>query len=148
MAADAMKGTRLVLPKARLRPPARAELGFAEQVALFCAALDREGALELLDGLAEPLRSRARTQAREAMSWDSATRQARLQLAYGERPEAVRQLREAMSMAGPALRQEVFRLLPVHLKSLFPEQASNPAGDPACPVLAALARRIVREACH
>ena len=53
-----------------------------------------------------------------------------------------------MEEAGPALRMEMFRLLPPYLRTLFPDldAATVVHLAPVAPGMAALAQRLVREA--
>lgn len=137
--------TRLVTP--RLSPPAPpslAELGFPERIALFACAMGRETALEVLDGLAQEGRLRARAQASETMAWDSATRQAQLSVVFGLCSDAESRLRELMEGAAPALRRELYRLLPPYHRSLF--SAPSPSSEPPPQLVTLVAERLVREA--
>ena len=133
-------------PRLNPRLPARPEQGeFAEHVALFAVAIARDRALELLEGFTEAERHLACARARAAAGWDSATRQARLQVTFGSRPDSELRLRALMAEAGPALRQEIFRVLKPYQRSLFPDFALEP-GAAATPFVVALAERLVREA--
>ncbi|MHB8872738.1 MAG: hypothetical protein ACYC8T_03530 [Myxococcaceae bacterium] len=142
--------TRLLMPRASAGPSSAAsgECGWPERLALFACALARESAIDLLEGLAEPQRARAREFARKVASWDSPTRQAKVAVEFGPRPDAGGRLRALMAEAGPTLRRELFRLLPPYHRSLFPELVAvlSAPGDPPPPGLLALAQRLVREA--
>lgn len=148
MAAEIPVGaTRLVTPKMPPRLPSKDDpAGFPEDVALFTVAMAKERALELLDGLGEPARQRARARAREAMRWDSPTRQAKVAVLFGARKDANERLRALMAEAPQPLQQEIYRLLPPYYRSLFPDFTPGPTERPVPPYLAALANRLVREA--
>ena len=82
------RATRLLAPKAvtdRPAPGPQGTCGRTERLALFACALSRESALDVLEGLCEPERTRARRYARQVAAWDSPTRQAKVALEFGLR---------------------------------------------------------------
>jgi hypothetical protein len=147
---DRRRPTRLITPKASpsRTMPGRAQCSPTERLALFACAFARDSALEVLEGLVEPERTLARTYARQVAAWDSPLRQAKVSLEFGTQPQAEQQLRSMIAEASPALRRELYRRLPPHHRSLFPELAQViqtelavvPAG------MVAFAKRMVREA--
>ncbi len=148
--ADPLCPTRLAKnrpSKAQPPSPAGSALGFEERLALFACALGRESALEVLEGLCEPSRARARAHARAVSRWDSPTRQAKVEAAFGVCPNADEQLRALMRLAAPRLQQAIYRLLPRFQRSLFPAFTLSPcSGEPLARGGVALAERLVREA--
>jgi hypothetical protein len=143
--------TRLLLPRPvvdRPRSAPQGGCGRSERLALFACALCRDTALDMLEGLCEPYRTRARRYAQQVTAWDSPSRQAKVAVEFGLREDAGRRLRAVMQEAAPALRLEMYRLLPPYLKTLFPELVA-PSAAPStvvAPGMAALAQRLVREA--
>lgn len=122
--------------------------GRTERLALFACALSRDSALDMLEGLCEPQRTRARRYAQQVVAWDSPSRQAKVAVEFGLREDAGSRLRAVVEEAGPELRLEMFRLLPPYLKTLFPELVTAAVAPAASvpPGMAALAQRLVREA--
>lgn len=118
-------------------------IGFAERVALYVCARNRARADELLEGLAPQPLAQATAFAQQVLSWDSATRQARLSREFGARPDALEQLHALVLEAPPALRLAIAQQLPASARSHF---AHLRATQPIAPCLAALAARLVREA--
>ncbi len=121
-----------------------------ERLALFACAARKDGAQALLDGLAEGPRLRAKAHLARLLESPSAERQGLLARAFGVRPDAAGPLREVWRLAGPALRAEIYALLPPWLRTAFPDYAPPASPDegaqPPAPGLAAFAERLVREA--
>jgi hypothetical protein len=128
----------------RARPPA-ASRGFAERLALFVGGVDRANTDALLAGLAGATRKRALAFARDARTWDSATRQGRMAVAFGASPRSAEQLKQLMAAASPLMRSALYRRLAPWQQSLFPSLAGQP--EVACsPAMEELAERLIREA--
>ena len=147
---DHPRPTKLLRPRLPLaaQPEPPGACGRIERLALFACALARESALDVLEGLCEPDRARAREYARRVAAMDSPTRQAKIAIEFGVRRDAAPRLRALMADAAPVLRVEILRLLPPYHRSLFPDLAeslSTPA-QPAAPGMLAFAQRLVREA--
>lgn len=137
-----------VHPGRRQRPiAAAATQGFAERLALFVTGVDRQRADELLAGLTSANHRHATSVAKEASGWDSATRQGRMAVAFGNHPRAADRLRQLMAEASPSLQLAVFRRLVPWQQSLFPKLAAviRPS-RPVAPAMEALADRLIREA--
>ncbi len=140
-----------VLPPAEFRktpPPPPLDdddpVEFPQRLALFLIAMHRERMPELMQGLGGPLRKQAAAFAKEAASWDSPTRQARVAIEFGVRQDATSRLKELMARASPPLRMAIFDRLPAWAQSLFPKLQNHAAGT-ASPAMLALAERLVRE---
>ena len=152
-------------PKSKPKSPGKSQrmpkpfVGAAEvdeRLALFVCAARRDHAVSLLEGLAEGPRRRATAHLERLLKAPSAERQGQLARAFGMRADAAGPLREIWSLAGPALRAEIFALLPPWLRSAFPDYTppaapTEGAGpevtvEPAPPGLGAFAERLVREA--
>ena len=136
------KAVRPARPKA-LR--AGATRGFAERLALFVSGVDRAHTDELLEGLAGVTQRRATAFAREAREWDSATRQGRMAVTFGNHPHAADRLKQLMHVASPAMRGAIFGRLAPWQRSLFP-QLEGAATCAVAPAMDALAERLIREA--
>ncbi len=128
--------------------PAAERCAWQERLALFACSMNRDSAIDLLEGLADPERVRARAYARRVVGWDSPTRQARLAVEFGLRGDSEHRLHALMAEASPQLRLEVFSLLPPYHRTLFPDVAArfSARGAPPSPAVSALAQRMVREA--
>ena len=127
-------------------PPAVATDGFAERLALFVTGVARSNTDELLAGLAGPVRKRATRFALEALKWDSATRQGRMAVTFGNNPRASQRLKELIADASPALQAAVFRRLAPWQQSLFPRLKDGLASPAPADAMDALAERLIREA--
>jgi hypothetical protein len=117
-----------------------------ERMALVALVLGRERAAELFDGLRESDAARARAHLAGFQALSSARRQARVAVEFGGRPDAEARLRGVMREASEALRRELLRRLPPYHRSLFPEQALEPASPDTPERIRALAERLIREA--
>ena len=126
----------------RLPAPSR---GFAERLALFVVGVDRANATELLAGLSDAPRKHALAFAQGAASWDSATRQGRLAVAFSSHPLAGERLKALLSKASPPMRLALFRRLAPWQQSMFPSLQGLPDGVVA-PAMAEVAERLIREA--
>ena len=138
--------TRAMRPPRAKKPPLSMTRGFAERLALFVNGVDRERSEELLSGLTEVTRKRALSFATEANVWDSATRQGRMAVAFGNHPRAAERLQQLMSDASPALRATVLQRLAPWQKSLFEAPVAAVPPTAATPAMDALADRLIREA--
>ena len=134
-----------VIPTDRPRRPPAATRGFAERLALFVSGVDRANTTELLEGLTGATLKRAAAFARDARSWDSATRQGRLAVAFGDHPRAAERLKKLLAGASPAMRVTIFRRLAPWQQSQFPALASQP-DLAAAPAMEEVAERLIREA--
>ncbi|GEM_PF-3198552 len=143
-------------PTVRMRPervkpekprpaPAPAPKGFAERLALFVTGVDRTRAEELLSGLAGVNEKRAINAARDASRLDSATRQGRMAVAFGNHPKAAERLKELVSRASPTMKIAIFRRLTPWQQSLFPSLKDVVDGE-IPPAMEELAERLIREA--
>ena len=134
-----------VVIRAPREKPARpvATAGFAQRLALFVSGVDRARTDELLAGLASSNHKSATDFAREAVGWDSATRQGRMAVTFGNHPRAADRLKKLIADASPALQLAVFRRLAPWQQSLFPRlkaSLSSTAFTPARGCLCAMAR--------
>jgi hypothetical protein len=118
-------------------------LSFAERVALYACATEKERARVGLEAFATASRDRALAFADQVLSWDSPTRQARLTREFGAPRNALERLRVLILEAPPALRLAIAEQLPPSVRAHF---AHLRAREPIAPALAALAARLVREA--
>ncbi len=138
-------------PTRRIRAPRAAPVAVAaceaaQRLALFITGVDRARADELLSGLAAAARKSAVEFAREALGWDSATRQGRMAVAFGNHPRASERLKALIADASPALRAAVFRRLAPWQQSLFPRLKDTLSAAPPVEAMDALAERLIREA--
>lgn len=123
-------------------------LGLEERVTLFAHSLSKEKVGALLDGFSSASRDRAQAYLTSLAALPSSERQGRLGAEFGIRHDSSRRLREVWAEAGPALRRELFKLLPPFHRTIFPDYAFDEAAAPAdlAPALKALAERLIREA--
>ena len=136
--------TFVIRAAAPRRAPA-ATRGFAERLALFVTGVDRANAQELLAGLSGATFKRATAFARDAAAWDSATRQGRMAVAFGQNPNAAERLKALISTASPTMRVAIHRRLAPWQQSLFPSLKALP--DVATtPAMEEVAERLIREA--
>lgn len=128
-------------------PGPRKGLTAPERIALFAHALVKDRARGMLESLSGEGRERALHYLDVLAQLPSSERQGRLSTEFGIRPEANTRLRELWAAAGPALKVELFKLLPPYHRSLFPDFVPDEAlvAD-AAPALKAFAERLVREA--
>ena len=138
--------TRAMRPARRKTMQPSMTRGFAERLALFVSGVDREHSTDLLSGLSESTGKRALAFATEASTWDSATRQGRMAVAFGNHPHAAARLQQLMSDASPALRAAVLLRLAPWQKSLFEAPVTAPTSAVSSPAMEALADRLIREA--
>jgi hypothetical protein len=131
----------LIKAKLRAKDPPRLH-GFAELTTLFLVSLKKNEALELLEGLSDTLRQKARVFAQQVSDLDSATRQARLMLEFGTQPQAKHRAAALMAEAPALLKAAIAEALPPELK---PKDAP-PAHPQLSPAIVGLAQRLVREA--
>lgn len=132
-------------PRAKPLRPA-ATRGFAERLALFVSGVDRGRTDELLAGLASSTHKCAADFAKQAIGWDSATRQGRMAVTFGAHPRAADRLKKLIANASPALRAAVFRRLAPWQQSLFPGLQAKLSSAPPTEAMEALAERLIREA--
>ena len=125
------------------RPPATTR-GFAERLALFVSGVDRANTDELLAGLTGATLKRALAFAHDARSWDSATRQGRMAVMFGNHPSAAERLKQLICRASPAMQQTLYRRLAPWQQSLFP--GLKVKGEAVCPAMEEVAERLIREA--
>ncbi|MBJ6759240.1 hypothetical protein JGU66_00605 [Myxococcaceae bacterium JPH2] len=109
-------------------------------------ALARDRALELLDGLVAADAEQARGLLAEVATLQSARRQARVAMAFGEREDAAERLRAVMASASGPLRKALYRALPPYHRSLFPGQVLEGTAQEGASGMEALAARLIREA--
>jgi hypothetical protein len=126
------------------RPPA-ATRGFAERLALFVSGVDRANTEELLAGLSGATLKRATDFARDARTWDSATRQGRMAVAFGNHPRATERLKALIAGASPVMRLAIHRRLAPWQRSLFPSLEGQEQAAVA-PAMEEVAERLIREA--
>jgi len=117
-----------------------------ERIALVSLVFGRERAEALLDGLRESEARRAKAALAGFTTLSSASRQARVAVEFGVRPDAEARLRAVMEEAPEALRREIFRRLPPYHRGLFPERQVEPPDTAATLAVCALAERLIREA--
>lgn len=134
-----------VIQAQKPRPPVVPTPGFAERLALFVCGVDRANAEALLAGLTGATFKRATAVARGAQKWDSATRQGRMAVAFGNQPQAADRLKQLMAGASPTMRLAIYRRLAPWQQSLFPSLAGSAAAA-ASPGMEELAERLIREA--
>ena len=137
--------TQLIRPPRRRPVKPAATRGFAERLALFVTGVDRSHAEELLAGLADCSQRRAAEFAHEALMWDSATRQGRMAVTFGNHPRAADRLKQLIADASPLLGAAVFRRLAPWQQSLFPRLQGKASIEPT-EAMDALAERLIREA--
>ena len=134
-------------PKPKPEPATRpAASGFAQRLALFVTGVDRARADELLAGLAGADQKSAAGFAKEALGWDSATRQGRMAVTFGNHPRAADRLKRLIAEASPALQAAVFRRLAPWQQSLFPRLKPTLASPAPTEAMDGLAERLIREA--
>ncbi len=122
-----------------------ASRGFAERLALFVSGVDRVNSAELLSGLSGGSLKRATACAVDARSWDSATRQGRMAVAFGVQPDAANRLKDLLFAASPTMRLAIYRRLAPWQRSLFPSLELRSELTVA-PAMEELAQRLIREA--
>jgi hypothetical protein len=123
-----------------------AEERVPERLALFVSVHARDRAAPLLQGLSEPWRSRALTALETFVRLGPADRRALVAWEFGPHPDGERRLQRVMDAASPELRVALYRALPGHLRSLFPELAAEgPPPPPDRPPVARYARRRLAE---
>ncbi len=119
--------------------------GFAERLALFVSGVDRGNTDELLSGLTGATLKRATAFAQDARTWDSATRQGRMAVAFGHHPHAAERLKKLVDAASPMMRRVLFRRLAPWQQTLFPS-LKHSTDLVVAPAMAELAERLIREA--
>jgi hypothetical protein len=117
-----------------------------ERIALFLASMHKERVGVLLPCFADGPRAAAEGFAARTLSWDSSTRQARLQHEFGLYDDALGRLRALIVEAPPALRHVLVASLPAQWQESFPHLKARPTGRPPAPALVAVAQRLLREA--
>jgi hypothetical protein len=131
-------------------PPAMDEEGRALlRLALFMNAMAKANAAELLGALAGDVRERVEALLQQTQRASSSERQAFLSQEFGPPPDVAPRLRDALLEAGPVLRREMLRQLPVYQRAWVSDlDAGDGPGTPKppAPFLIALAERLVREA--
>jgi hypothetical protein len=130
-------------PLLKAAPPAPLPL---ERLVLVARVLGRERAAELLEGLEESARERAREHLARVVALSSAQRQARVAVEFGVVEDAAQRLRALMDEAPEPLQRELFRRLPPYHRSLFPQRTVEPPDAAVSPGLGTLAERLIREA--
>lgn len=118
---------------------------FARELAIFTAAMSKQPQA-LLATLTEDAAPLAQQVATALVSGSSAERQAKLASTFGLRADARERLRAVVCEAGPTLRNEILRVVPVWMRSWLEDLASFREELPAAPLVTALAERLVREA--
>ena len=134
-----------VIQAEKPRRPVVPTRGFADRLALFVIGVDRANTDALLSGLSGATLKRATAFAHEARKWDSATRQGRLAVAFGNNPRAAAQLKQLVAGASPAMRLAIYQRLAPWQQSLFPSLASSAVPSPS-PAMEAVSERLIREA--
>ena len=119
--------------------------GFAKRLAMFVSGVDRANTEELLAGLTGMTLKRATAFARDARTWDSATRQGRMAVMFGHHPHSTERLKQLMAAASPSMRQVLYRRLAPWQQSLFPSLAGL-SEVAAAPAMEEVAERLIREA--
>jgi hypothetical protein len=127
------------------RPPERARAELAERVALFAVVMDAKQPPALLEGLAELTRDEAVKMLNDAKAWTSSTRQARVSVEFGTRPDQHDRLAEVVAEAAPALRRALYAHMSPQQRARFPHLALKGPADPPAGMVR-LAARLVREA--
>ena len=121
------------------------ELDFPRRLALFVCAMHRERTLELLEGLADAPRTDARHFARYVATLDSASRQARLTVEFGLRPNPAVRVQTLLDESPPLLRAALWTVMPTTSRERLRPPANAPATAAISPALRALAVRLIRE---
>jgi hypothetical protein len=135
-----MSVTRIERP----RPEGPRVLGFAERVSFFISALHKATADDLLSGLAEPLRRRAKTFALAMTGWDSARRQARLAHEFGAHQDVGHHIhRLVVEAQGKLLRSAIVAASPPAVRKEFPQFQGGGESFPLA--VRAVAARLVKE---
>ena len=132
----------------RVEKPRRlpaATRGFAERLALFVGGVDRANTDELLSGLTGATLKRATALAHDAGSWDSATRQGRMAVVFGNHPHATDRLKQLIAAASPVMRRAIYQRLAPWQQSLFPSLKGLPEVA-SCLAMDEVAERLIREA--
>lgn len=122
---------------------------FHQSIALFAAALKREDAARMMAGLVPALADTAQQRVSSLSELSSPERQARVAAHFGTRWDASTRLRRVMAESGPELQDEIFKLLPLYHRTLFPTYRpalKRTAVPLPAPALQAFAQRLVREA--
>jgi hypothetical protein len=121
----------------------RSEL--AERIALFAVVMNAKQPAAMLEGLAELTRDEALEMLNDAKAWPSSTRQARVSVEFGTRPDQHERLAALVAEASPALRRALYAHMSPQQQARFPHLALK-AGTHPPPGMVRLAARLVREA--
>ena len=92
---------------------------FAYDVSLFSAAINRQEAHELMEGLSEAHQEKATGFLKTMSSWDSGTRQGQLVNTFGPQMFFRDRLHKLFSSLGHSMRREVFHQLPIYCQTSF-----------------------------
>jgi hypothetical protein len=126
-----------------VRLPTASEEQFAERVALFALASGNASARQLLDGLADSLKSEAVGAFEAAQGADPVARRGRLAQLLGARPDADTRLERTARLASPELQSALRQAAPAYLRETV---TSVRLDGEVADTVRAFAGRLVREA--